>query len=421
MRNKWLLFLAAAMIANFCLGQQLPAKINAVLYNCSDSSLVPFAHIYVTKNGVGTTSNEAGFFRVHLDSLTANDTIKISCIGFENYDLVLKDAVKYSDTDTMRICLVQSSLLLKEIEIYANRDSVANMVYASFASINKNYPTKPYQSEVFYREVSFNKTQYLRLVEAVLHVTDFGINKKLDRTRIRADQVRKSEDMRYYSTLTKILEKMLGEKNDVYDLLVNKDLLKRYNNKEAEFFRSKGFKEATFRVNNVFDSNGDTIYVVECLRSLNDKTRQIWGRDILIAKLYINKRDLAFTRIEYYNSGVVIVGGTYKKLIIGSVVVWEYKKIDGKYYPFYAERNGVHSLTNLNGEDDEREQHVAQFVRTITDKKEQERIKKRLAERSDQDFYKKQHNYDSVFWANYTYPILPPLHQKLKTEWLSEQ
>ncbi|MBT8298367.1 MAG: carboxypeptidase-like regulatory domain-containing protein, partial [Maribacter sp.] len=81
---------------------------------------VAFANVIFKNSTIGTTTDDNGNFYMESDS--THEILEISFIGYETQDILLESRVNYN----MRITLLEGSQQLKEVVIYAGKQSKKN-------------------------------------------------------------------------------------------------------------------------------------------------------------------------------------------------------------------------------------------------------------------------------------------------------
>lgn len=75
---KSLLFALCTAFATLANAQNLKGTV----VNARTAEPVPFANIGILNKNVGTVTNEDGTFQLDVSKLAANDTLRVSCIGY---------------------------------------------------------------------------------------------------------------------------------------------------------------------------------------------------------------------------------------------------------------------------------------------------------------------------------------------------
>ena len=91
---------------------------HGTIINSETREQLEFVNIGVLHKNKGTVTNEGGEFSLNLTSLSDNDTIRISYVGYESTDLLIQHCRKclLNNLDFL-IELTPSALLIKAIEI----------------------------------------------------------------------------------------------------------------------------------------------------------------------------------------------------------------------------------------------------------------------------------------------------------------
>jgi len=145
----------------------------------SDSLPVCNAHIYMKNSSIGTISNQDGFFQLNIPEILTNDTMKISCIGFSNYNIHLKIG-----NGDMTIFLSSKTALLPEITV--TTINAKEIIKKSISSFEKNYFQKEIINDIYYRETLKLDTNYVHYLEIAAEIIDKGFdNDYLERENYR--------------------------------------------------------------------------------------------------------------------------------------------------------------------------------------------------------------------------------------------
>ncbi|MBP6511693.1 MAG: carboxypeptidase-like regulatory domain-containing protein [Bacteroidia bacterium] len=140
------------------------AQKGEVLYgtvsDASNGEPVPFATVTLKKSLIGTTTNESGQFELHLPDTLQEDELLVTFLGyaFKTYPL---ESVR----SPLLVSLVPSSIDLKEVLIRP----LPPTYYIKLAMQSKaaNYPSAPFESNAYYREIIQENGNFLRSHEGV--------------------------------------------------------------------------------------------------------------------------------------------------------------------------------------------------------------------------------------------------------------
>ncbi|WP_188464030.1 carboxypeptidase-like regulatory domain-containing protein [Marivirga lumbricoides] len=157
----------------------------------SSNNPIPYAHISLPGTEIGTVSNDSGFFTLNISKTLFK--IKISSIGFEEKFL---SNTEMSFDDLNKVYLNFSKISLKEVVVKGTFDSASWYVQQAIKNITKNYSNKKHSQIAFYRESSVRDSIYSRMVEAIVMLSDKGVNSPSEKTQYEVLRLRKTEDNR---------------------------------------------------------------------------------------------------------------------------------------------------------------------------------------------------------------------------------
>ncbi len=87
MRLRIFLLLLAVISISLCGYSQVPSAISGKILNKDNLEPLPYASIRLKNHPIGTVSNEEGEFDFYIPKSKRNDTLSISFIGFNPYEL----------------------------------------------------------------------------------------------------------------------------------------------------------------------------------------------------------------------------------------------------------------------------------------------------------------------------------------------
>ncbi len=119
--------------------------ITGKIINGEDKEPLPFASIRLKNHPIGTISNEEGEFDFYIPKSKRSDTLNISFIGFNSYEVPLANIDR-----ELEIVLTPSSNVLDEV-ILTEKDPL-DYIKKALERLPENYPQDPYQSIAYYRE-----------------------------------------------------------------------------------------------------------------------------------------------------------------------------------------------------------------------------------------------------------------------------
>ena len=119
--------------------------VTGKIINYEDKEPLPFASIRLKNHPIGTISNESGEFDFYIPKSKRNDTLSVSFIGFNGYEIPLAII-----QGKIVIELSPSSNVLDEIIL--SEKSPLDYIKKALESLDENYPQNDYQSLAYYRQ-----------------------------------------------------------------------------------------------------------------------------------------------------------------------------------------------------------------------------------------------------------------------------
>jgi len=135
--------------------------VEGVITDSLTEQPLQFVHVSVS-NEIGTISNYEGRFSLKWDSnTTVINKIRFTSVGYNSYESVINGDTLNSD---LIIHLVPSLTILDGITITSEEkvDSAIFIIQKVLKNIRKNYPSKKYGLEAFYREANISDDVYSR-------------------------------------------------------------------------------------------------------------------------------------------------------------------------------------------------------------------------------------------------------------------
>jgi len=161
MRFKLLFaFFLVLQTIGFHVSAQDNSVITGKIINGEDKEPLPFASIRLKNHPIGTISNENGDFDFYIPKSKRTDTLSISFIGFNSYEVPLVNIDR-----ELEIILSPSSNVLDEV-ILSEKDPL-DYIKKAIERIPDNYPQEDYQSIAYYREKFIENDAVINKEEAV--------------------------------------------------------------------------------------------------------------------------------------------------------------------------------------------------------------------------------------------------------------
>jgi len=141
--SRFLLFFL--LVGSTLLFSQNNSVITGIITNQENNEPLPFASISLKNYPIGTISNENGAFDFYIPKSKRLDTISISFIGFNSYEIPVAFV-----QGQLNIALQPSNNVLDEV--FVSPLSPLDYIKKALENLDKNYPQDPYQTLAYYRE-----------------------------------------------------------------------------------------------------------------------------------------------------------------------------------------------------------------------------------------------------------------------------
>jgi CarboxypepD_reg-like domain len=393
---------------------------------------IEFAHVSIKSLGIGVVSNEVGAFSLNYPEKLANDTLSISFLGYSTRYIRLKQHAERKAGDTLKILLSPDALSLQEVIISPNSDSAKAVIKRALSLLKKNYATRVYQMNAFFREKVQNRDdyKYTRLIEGMLDIQDWGIKSHPDKIRIRLNEFRKSEDMARRNLAGYTYHKIFGEQNDFYDILEHDPIRIHFFNRLGEYSSLYRYwlgeflsdKMATARIIKLTSYDGELVFHIK----FSYRRREFEG------DIYINARDYGIHHLELLNTMNNSISQVHEKLLEDFKdfrdnaqfegkycykLTLSYQKFQGKYYLSFLQNTGLGDFRKSNvkpGKKTVSYNTTTLMVNSIvTDKKEMDKVKYRHTISREENINKLKKPYNANFWKNYNILLASPIESKV--------
>ena len=149
--NKLLLY-CLLMIGSLNYAQEL----SAIVLDSLNTNPIPFASIYF-KSGIGVVSNEEGEFRLQYDNESKQDSVFISCMGYETLGIKLEkilDSIFY---------LNPKAIALKSVILSNEKVDVNQLIKLVKEDIPDKYELGYTRKKLFFRETGLSELKTLNV------------------------------------------------------------------------------------------------------------------------------------------------------------------------------------------------------------------------------------------------------------------
>jgi hypothetical protein len=352
-------------INSYCLsGQNLSGR----LLN-ENKVPIPYAHIQLDQSTSGTISNDSGFFSLQIKK--GYQRLNISSIGYESISIPLED-LNFQGMQTFT--LKSSKISMDEVLVKGTFDSATWYVQKAIKNIRKNYPKRKHSQIAFYREATIRDTTYARMLDAIVLLSERGINRKSEDTRYEILRMRKTRDNRDISwrqslqnwlyqdlgpyTVNKANPtKLKGAKNsDSNDFYLCNSIEAERREHPQRLLYDDFVKENYFEIISQYRSDGKEY--IEIKTVIEDSSRLMFKKSIRpAAKMIICKDDFAFVQFEKIQEAVagkkknIFTAQTISEGIRSQYLIqWKQNPKDGNYYVQYIRDAAVgNNASRLSG------------------------------------------------------------------------
>ncbi|MFD0751481.1 carboxypeptidase-like regulatory domain-containing protein [Mucilaginibacter calamicampi] len=255
------------------------------------------ASISINNKGIGTGTNDAGQYILLIPQANLNDTLSISCIGFDSKRIPVAGL---KNEQVLNIALAKSTIELMEVTI-THYDAV-KILQKAIARIPENNINQPHLLRGFYRMYTSKKDAPLQLSEAVFDVFNFGYgDKRADLFRLI--KARNEKNTRDFSSLE------FGQKpNTIFE----QDIVNHL--PACGFLNEEGLERHEYEIDGVVDINGRDAF------ELVFKEKRGQTKDTYRGVMYIDTKTYAFISFDYSLSPGALQTPAKNNFILKSII-----------------------------------------------------------------------------------------------------
>lgn len=295
---------------------------------------VQYASVGILGSTIGTSTNADGYFtlRVPATFRSKDYSLKISCVGYEN-EVIKNPATR------LEVTMNQSKTMLKNVVVFDRDLSPDGIVRRAFRNVKRNYYTKPFVYQTFYRHYCKDDSVYGRLIEAAAEVykrKGYKVQQPFPgwKEEVRVNQLRRSYDntkvaqghvpIALYSVMAAdpVGYQVKSSSNPMFGVFRLHDVSNLRTNLKGYAFSLEGITEY----------DGEQVYIVN-YRWKRDSTLLSTGipwRNSQEGTLYINTKNYAIVKTEQTRISPI---DTLQSFSI-------YKKINDKYFLYHSMKEG---------------------------------------------------------------------------------
>lgn len=121
---------------------------------------VPFATVTLKDNLAGTVTNENGTFQLLIGDSVKDDLLIITLLGYRLQEFPLREV-----ESVLNVKLAPVALELREVQVRAQPPEY--YIRLAMRSIPENYPSAPFETQTYYREIIRENGNFLRSHEGI--------------------------------------------------------------------------------------------------------------------------------------------------------------------------------------------------------------------------------------------------------------
>jgi len=396
-------------------------NIKGFVYSRQERTPLGYASITIKGHPLGTVANEQGYFSFFLPGRFNQDTLIVSCMGYKSYrqkfSRIPRDSVVQLYLDTLNIPI-------QPVVVLSKGETAEQLVRKAVRNIPRNYPSRVYCIEAFYRELCMRDDRYARLIEAAVSIQDYGYDTDITLSKIRVNEIRKSDNHLEYDLQSKAFKAFFGDQNLMVSTYYSDYVRTRgVNCRYMNFLCEENMHRYKFTLTDCYQQDGVLIYRVDLRDTLLDRYVKRPSTETL-GTIYIQSGNYAIVKIESglyatdYSTKAAEVFFKGKYLLYNTIA---YRELEGKYYPYLIQR--VEPVPNALKVNSSEGSPGRQYVITtlmvnnvLIRRGDFSRIRKNELECVDQDLYDKRFPYHPEFWRNYNILQLNPLMQSANAD-----
>jgi thiol-disulfide isomerase/thioredoxin len=294
---------------------------------------VQYASVGILGSTIGTSTNAEGYFTLRVPSTfrLKDYSLKISCVGYDNE--VIKNPEARLD-----VTMNQSKTMLKNVVVFDRDLSPEGIVRRAFRNVKRNYYTKPFVYQTFYRHYCKDDSVYGRLIEAAAEVykrKGYKVQQPFPgwKEEVRVNQLRRSYDNTKVASghVPIALYSIMAADPVAYQTKSSASMLTMLSPQNVSNLRTN-LKGYAFTLDGITEYDGEQVYVIQ-YQWKRDSTMLSTGipwRNSQEGTLYIGTKDYAIVKAEHSRISQI---DTLQSFAI-------YKKVNGKYFLYHSMKEG---------------------------------------------------------------------------------
>lgn len=273
MKNYLFFILFLLPVSLYC--QSKVTSLNLLFLDKESGSPVPYVHIVIKGENIGTISNIEGRAEYKIENRFLNRTLTVSAIGYISQDILIKKLV---NKRVNKIRLEKQVYAISPVTI--SKLVSKSILKSAIQNIQDNYPCENHYYNGYFRTAFKENDEFVRYLEASVSVFDKGFHKRRG-VYAKIEQLRKSNDFRQY--------KWNEGNNYLADCLFNDPI--RF---KEEIFDMDYIDYWDFRIENVLQSDSSIVFDISFSSKDNLHPK-------LEGNVLIRKKDYAILQLDYTN------------------------------------------------------------------------------------------------------------------------
>jgi len=374
-----------ALITHISFSQK-SINISGRIINAENKEPLSYVNISLQDKNIGTISNKEGYFIFKCPEEYEDNTLIISCIGYESYT---KKLAAFSNSMNI-IELKPATIILDEVVV--REKTALGIIKEALQKMPENYDIVPYIMTGFYRETIMENKNYIKYAEGVIDIYREIENDDL----IKLIKGRTKEDNQYESSKMTIIN-IGGPGACLY-----RDLAKH----KREFLNEKYFEHYEYKIKSITNYKGKSVYEIIFDRKEDDKKARHKG------ELYIDVNSLALIKVNYrFNDwGIKNRQPGFMTKTMFKMMKMDIEIYDTEISVNYEEVNGIWYLKNIKYYDavlvtKKKKQFLYETQKDLLissiSKNNVGKFSKDEILSTNKEFRKQVGEYDQEFWENY--------------------
>jgi len=372
-------------------------SIEGTLLDAATNQPVAWASIAIVGVAMGTITNEDGNFELKIPSTYRNDSVSISCVGYERLLIAISD---YAGKSGLVFKIKPKNFQIQEINVTAESLIEQTILKTAIDKLLNNYIQQAFHYDVYYRnQININQKQ-TKLREAALRIYD-----SKGYRRSSTHQAYKDRGYKFLQVRKNFTANTLTDKSTDIDDLLEMDIVRLGSNILDPTYLP--FYE--LKMEQITEYDGDSVWVINykntkpSLSSTGDYYAFEYEGTI-----FINKKDYSVvknnTRVKtknYSDLGRSYYVNENKQIWLPIEVNYSftviYKKHSGLYFLSYLIYNRHRELKHKDSGEQQIEDFRAEMMINKVETKKPEKITQRA--------YYEDIPFDKHFWENYNYML----------------